>query len=101
MENKFPKTLYETPESWGNETFYLDFDQAAEHVDSLREELGWTDIDISDCPELSLIHQINTDIALYAGAWHYSGGKCLQQYEICIKKAGNDFALIEYGDSND
>jgi len=45
-----PKVLYETPASWGKETFWLSKSEALRVVRDLRENLGW-DVAVEEMEE--------------------------------------------------
>lgn len=47
---RHPEVLYETPDDWGKETFFLSESEARNVVRDLRRNLGW-DVSLAQCKE--------------------------------------------------
>lgn len=105
MENnkaEFPDNLYQTPDNWGSNTFYLTAEQVDEMVNDLDKIDGF-DVDPEACVDLDLVRQINEDTALYDGDWHHDGGRFRNErrYGLLIRRDGDKYDLVEYFDTSD
>ena len=87
--------IYETPDTWGNETFYLTEAQAEKIIDGLNTDLGWS-VSIDDCDECELVKDLGDGTAVYAGSLHHDGyHKKQRRYGIVIRKHGDDYVFVE------
>lgn len=82
-----PKTIYATPDSWGNKTEYHDFDGMQTVIDSLIDDCGedFANISIDDCDQLKLEEVIDDNTASY----HRRG-----ETDIVLRKSSQGFTRM-------